>query len=101
MAAFHFEHLVQLELRQARMRQVERNGDPRHAVRCKPFVRQPVERPEHQAARVQFRVELCDPRLDVGAFDRESEVAHPDLEQLLVAERRPSRLSHGVRPRLT
>ena len=88
-AAFDLEHLRELELREPRMREVERDGDAGDAVRREPLVRQPVVRPERQAARVELGVELRDARLELGALDGQPEIAHPDLEQLLVAERRP------------
>ena len=88
-AAFDLQHLGELELRQTRMRQVEGNRDAGDAVRGEPLVGQPVVRAERQAARVELGVELRDPLLDLGAFDRQPEVAHADPQQLLVAERRP------------
>ena len=88
-AAFDFQHLRELELGQPRMREVEGNRDARHAVGREPFVGEPVERAEDEPARVELGVDLGDPRFELGAFDRQPEIAHPDLEQLLVAERRP------------
>ena len=87
-AAFDFEHLRQLEPREPRMRQIEGNRDARNAVGREPLVRQPVVRP-HQPAAVELLVDLRDARLDNGSRDRQPEVAHPDVEQLLVGERRP------------
>jgi hypothetical protein len=46
-------------------------------------------RPERQAARLELGVQLRDARLELGAGDAQPEIAHADLEQLLVAERRP------------
>ena len=83
-AAFDFEHLRELELREPRVREVERNRDAGHAVGREPFVREPVVRPERQPARVELGVELRDPRFELGALDRDAEIAHADLEQLLV-----------------
>ena len=87
-AAFHFEHLRQLELFEPRVRKVERDRDAGHAVRRKPLVGQPVMRPEPDAARLELAVDKrC--ALRAGALDAQAEIAHADLEQLLVAERRP------------
>jgi hypothetical protein len=47
-AAFDFQHLRELELGQPRVRQVERDGDARNAVRREPLVRQPEVRAERQ-----------------------------------------------------
>ena len=44
---------------------------------------------KRQATRPELGVELRDARLELRAGDRQPEIAHPDLEQLLVAERRP------------
>ena len=89
-AAFDLEHLRELELREAWMREVERNRDARHAVRREPLVRQPV-----------VRAEDCTPRASSSALTVamrcsssvpsivDAEIAHADLEQLLVGQRRP------------
>ena len=74
----------ELELRQARVRQVERNGDAGNAIWCEPLVRQPVMRAEGQPARCQFLVQLRNPRLEAAAFDADVELPHLQVEQLLV-----------------
>ena len=71
------------------MRKIERNGDARHAVRSEPFVRQPVVRTEHQAACQELGIHLLDPLLDLGPAEREAQIAHAQVEQLLVGKRRP------------
>ena len=71
------------------MREVKRDRDARDAVRREPFVGEPVVRPEHETAGGELGVELRDARLEIGAGDGQPEIAHADLEQLLVAERRP------------
>ena len=99
-AAFDLEHLRQLELRQPRVREIERNGDAGHAVRREPLVGQPVVRPERQAARVELGVDLRDALLELGALDREAEIAQAHLEQLLVGhEAQSSRTAQRDRGR--
>ena len=89
-AAFHFEHLSELEFRKAGVQQVERHGEARHPVGTEPLVRNPVVRAD-QAAALQFRVDLIDPLLQFGAFEAQLEIAHAHVEQLLVGQRRPVR----------
>ena len=48
-ASLDLEHLREFELREARVCQVERDGDAGDAVRREPLVRQPVVRAERQA----------------------------------------------------
>ena len=53
-----------------------------------------------QAAGVELVVDLGDPLLDVGALERQRQIAEPQRQQLLVGPRRPFRLGHqrgGVR----
>src|SRR5919197_5827090 len=71
------------------MGKIERDGDAGHAIRREPFVREPVMGAEAQPARVELGVDLRDALLEIGAFDLHREIAHPDVEELLVAERRP------------
>src|SRR5207244_823243 len=92
--ALHLQHLRELEVREARMREVERNRDARHAVGGEPLVRKPEIRTEAQIARLELGVELRDARLEVGAFDRDPKVAHADLEELLIRQIGPGRIRH-------
>ena len=68
-AAFDLQHLRCLEPHQPRMRQIERDGDAGDAVRREPLGRQPVVRPEGQAARGEILVEFVDARLEPAALD--------------------------------
>src|SRR5207249_2620127 len=95
-AAFHFEHLRELQLRQPRMREVIWNRYAGNAVRREPLVGQPEARPEPQAAHVELGVDLGDPLLELGALDRDAEIAHPHLEELLVGQRYPFGIAHGI-----
>src|SRR5439155_21803779 len=73
-AAFDLEHLGELEPRQPRMREIEGDGDARHAVRREPLVGQPVMRTEPEAPRLELPIEVRDALLEVGAFDGYSEI---------------------------
>src|SRR5581483_4346632 len=61
----------------------------RHAVRREPLVGEPVMRSEEEPACVELRVDVRDAVLEIGPLDREAEVAHPHVEQLLIGQRRP------------
>ena len=66
------------------MGEVERDRDAGHAVRAEPLVGQPEVRPELEAAGLQLAVQLGDALFEVGALDREVEVAQAQVEQALV-----------------
>ena len=84
-ASLHFEHHRALEPLQARMRQVKRDRDARHAVGCKPFVREPEMRLEcGQAPFVQFALQLRDPIREHALLDRHAELAHLQIEELFI-----------------
>ena len=88
-AALHLEHLALLELLEPGMREIERDGDAADAVRREPLVRQPVVGLEREFAVLELGVQLRDARHQLAAFDGDAQVAHPDVEQLLVVQRRP------------
>ena len=91
-AAFDLEHLLALEPRQPRMREVERDGDARHAVRREPLVRQPEVRPE---ARCRARPAPRRARRSASRSTLPSigdvELGHPQIEQFVVGPFRPAR----------
>ena len=94
-AAFDFEHLRELELRQARMREVEGDGDAGHAVGREPLVGQPVVRPEREAARVELGVDLRDALLELGARDRRAPRSHIRTSSSFSSgQRRPLGIRH-------
>src|SRR5690349_2212322 len=63
-STFDFAHEFSFKLHQARMREIKRNRKSRHAVRRKPFGRQPDVRFEANATIVQLAVKTFDMRLD-------------------------------------
>ncbi len=66
LAAFDFEHLRFLELLEARMREVEGDGDAADAVRREPLVREPVVRLERDLPAVELAVEIGDAAAPAG-----------------------------------
>src|ERR1700741_601446 len=100
-AALDLHHHLLLELLQARVGEIERDGDRRHAGGGKPFVAEIAPRPEADVTCVELPEELSDASLEPGAFDRETEVAESPLEELVVGKLRPvlprrQRLAHGA-----
>ena len=74
-AAFHFQHLAQLQRLEARMREIERDGDGGSAFGGEPFVAQVAIGTEGDAARGEVVVKLADARLELAAFDADAEIA--------------------------
>src|ERR1051325_4066705 len=73
-AAFDFAHELALDLHQAGMREIKRDGKARYAVRREPFGRQPHVRLKANAAIIQLAVETFDVRLDEGTLDANRQV---------------------------
>src|SRR5687768_5010531 len=92
LAAFDLEHLIQFQFGKARMGQIERNGDSGHAIRRKPFLRQPKMRSEAQSSFVQLSVQLRDTLFKGTSFELQMEIAEAEIKQLLVGPRRPLRM---------
>ena len=90
--ALDLEHLVQFQFREARMGQIKRYGNPRHPIRSKPFVGQPTVGPEEELSGVEFGVELLDLGGQEGPVEGDAEVAHGEVQELLVGPRDPVRL---------
>ena len=66
-AAFDLKHLFLFQLHQARVREVERDADTRHAVGAEPFAGQPAVRAEvGESAAVEFAVEPLHAALERG-----------------------------------
>ena len=95
-AALDLVHLPLLELHQARVRQVERNREARNAVGREPLGRQPHVRSKHQTACSQLVVEQLGARLELGAGDRQLQIAQPHLQQLVVRQLLPGTGASGV-----
>src|SRR2546422_1064292 len=83
-APFDLEHLFAFKLHQARMCEVERNGDAGNAIGREPFFRQPDVRLEANAAGVELVVETFDMRLEERSSDLDRQIADALVEQLLV-----------------
>ena len=81
---FHFEHLTALEPHEAGMRQIERNGEPKHAIRVEELLRQPGVRQSNDVARLQFAMQALDPPRHQGAFHLNGQVAETRGQQGLV-----------------
>jgi hypothetical protein len=97
--AFHFQHLLALEFHQARMGQIKRNSDARHAVRREPFFRKPHMWLKPDAAIVQFAVQAFDVRLEKRTFDLERQVGDAQIEQMLVSQTIPGKaVTHASGP---
>src|SRR5262249_12611554 len=94
-APLHLAHLAAFELREARVGEVERDGDARHSVRCVPLVRDPAVRAEDEVLALELPVEPLDPRHDGRALEIEIEVAEAQCQQLVI--RQPAPPAGGVR----
>ena len=86
-AAFDLQHLVELEAREARVREVEGYGDSGHPVGREPLVREPEVGPEDQTPLVELGLKLRQPRLELAPGDRQLELRKPEIEELLVLPR--------------
>src|SRR5262249_23061060 len=78
-----------LQLRQAGMDQVERNGDAGDAVGRVPLVGDPAVRAEDEMLALELAVEALDPRPDRRALEDEVEIAHAERQQLVVPQPAP------------
>ena len=92
-AAFDVDDHLALEPHQARMRQIEREGDAGRVLRAEPLARNPGVRPDPEAALLQLVVELAQAVRQPGAAKRELEVLQPQLQQPLVRPGGPTVLS--------
>src|SRR6516162_2528482 len=81
-AALDLHHHLLLELLQARVGEIERDGDRRHAGGREPLVAEIAPRPQADVTGVEFPEELSDASLEPGSLDRETEVAESPLEEL-------------------
>ncbi len=92
-AAFHFQHQAELERLEARVRQIERDGDRARALRGEPLVAQVAIGPECDTAQREVVVKLAEARFELGAFDADAEIADADGQEFFVTERGPRRRS--------
>ena len=95
--ALDFEHLLPLELHQAWVREVKRDGDAGHAVRRKPLFRQPNMRFKADSAVVELAIEPYYVGFEERTFDFDGQIADAYIEQLLVAQTMPGEsVAHGA-----
>ena len=80
-AAFDFEHLRAFELLEARMREVERDGDTGYAVGREPLCGQPEMRLESRARARRARAGSPRSVLRAAALDRDAELPEAQVEQ--------------------
>src|ERR1700680_3208349 len=90
-SSLHFEHLVQFQGFQARVRQIKRNSDRGNARRREPLVAQIAVGAERKTARGEFLEELCHPALEFAPRNAYTQIADPPFEQLVFFERHPGR----------
>src|SRR5262249_41687229 len=92
------QHLLSFELHQARVSEVKRDRDARHAIRRKPLFGQPNMRFETDSTGVQLAVKPLDVGLEKRPLDFDREVADAQVKQLLIAETMPGEtVAHGAR----
>ncbi len=95
-AALQLQHLPAFELHQARVGEVKRDGDPRHAIGRKPLFRQPNMGFKANSARIQLAIKPLDVRFEKRALDFDWQIADAQVKQLLVAETLPGEsVAHG------
>src|SRR6516164_7258854 len=97
-SAFDFENHFLFQLHQPGMRQIKRDGDARGVFRAEPFTGNPGVRPDTNVVLIKLAVERLEAAFEPGALDRDSEIFEPDLEQLIVGQRRPGKFLtwHGT-----
>src|SRR5438128_2242086 len=90
-AALDVDDLLFLQPHEARMRQIERNGDARRVVRAEPFAGDPGMGPHPDAPLFKLIVQIVETVFEPGALYRNLEVAKAKLKQLLVGQRGPGK----------
>src|SRR5262245_8661666 len=65
---FNLEHLGAFQPHEARMHEIEGDGEPEHTVWAEELFRQPGVRKRHEVVRSQLAVEALDAPLHQGAF---------------------------------
>src|SRR5579863_9184131 len=90
--AFHLHHLVHLERLESWMREIEGNGNSRHACRREPFVSQITIGPQGHSARSKLVVKVANALLKLAPLNADAQIADADIQQLLVSKRDPRRL---------
>ncbi len=80
-AAFHLAHHLPLQLKQARVREIEGHGEAGDAVRRKPLGRQPHARPESQAAPFELPVQPLDVEPQRATSKTQPEAAESEVQE--------------------
>jgi len=83
---------MELERLKSWMRQVEWNGNGRHAFGREPLVPKVAVGAQRDSTCGQLVIELTDWRLQLALFDADTEIADAEREQFLIFERVPRRL---------
>ena len=79
------QHLAALQPHQARMCEIEGNGEPEHAIRVEELLRQPGMRQRDDVVRLQLAMQTLDPARHQRAFQLQRQVAQARRQQGLVA----------------
>src|SRR6185437_4123132 len=90
-AALDVEHHFLLDLHQAGMGEIERDGNPGHICRAEPFARYPCMWPQPDAPLFELFMESREAILEPGAFDRNPQTTEAMLEQLLIRQLFPGK----------
>jgi hypothetical protein len=67
-AAFDFEHLIQLKFGETRVREIKRNGNAGDTIGGEPFIRKPEVRSKTQPSFIELSMELRDALFKRTAF---------------------------------
>ena len=81
---FDLQHLAALEPHQARMGEIEGNGEPEHAVGIEKLLRQPGMRQRDDVVRLQFAMQPPHPARHQGAVQLQRQIAQARRQQGLV-----------------
>src|SRR5262245_7641324 len=84
--AFDFQHLIPLKAHETRMCQIERYGEPEHAIRIEEFLRQPCMWQRANVMALKLSMETLDPALHQRALKLDWQVAEPCCQQCFVAD---------------
>lgn len=88
-AAFHVDDHLAFEPHQARMRKVERDCNTGRGVGAEPLVRQPRMRTDAQVAFFKLLLQVVEATFQPGVLDRKLQVPEPELQELVIRQRRP------------
>src|SRR5947209_14177256 len=85
-AAFDVDDLLPLQLHQAWVREIERNGNAGRALRGEPLARDPGVRAHANATLRELAVESVEAVLEPRPFDLDLQVLEAKFQQLLVGQ---------------